>query len=227
MDLYNQKDKSYPQKIFLTTLELIIIMISYWILFANGYDKLFRPVNPVTGNHLRHIILFVFNIVVFMRILVTTFCFIKRKMPWEEAVSITFAFALYYLGFALFGYKSDLEVGVVEIIAIMLFLLGSFLNTGSELARDTWKRKPENKGHLYTVGLFRYSMHINYFGDLLWVSAYALLTRNWYSISIPVFLFCFFAFFNIPKLDNYLRSKYGDEFDDYQRSTKKFIPIIY
>ncbi len=109
MDLYNKKDKSYAQKFVLTTLEIIIILISYWILFANGYNRIFHSVNPVTGNYTRHIILFILNIIVFLRILVTTFYLIKRRMPWEEAFSIPFAFALYYIGFALFGYKSDPE----------------------------------------------------------------------------------------------------------------------
>ena len=227
MDLYNQKNKSYPQKIVLTILEIIIIAISYWILFANGYYKIFHPLNPGQGNTVRHIILFTFNIIVFLRILVTSFYLIKRRMPWEEAFSIPFAFALYYIGFALLGFKSPVNIGTIDIIGILLFLLGSFLNTGSELARDIWKKKPENKGQLYTSGLFKYSMHINYFGDLLWVSAYAFVTRNWYSILIPIFLFCFFVFFNIPKLDNYLKSKYGDKFDNYQKTTKKFIPLIY
>ena len=113
MDLYNQKSKSYPQKIVLTVLEIVIILISYWILFENGYNKIFHQVNPVTGNYTRHLILFIFNIVVFLRILVTTFYLIKRRMPWEEAFSIPFAFALYYIGFALFGYKSELKVGLV------------------------------------------------------------------------------------------------------------------
>ncbi len=85
----------------------------------------------------------------------------------------------------------------------------------------------ENKGHLYTKGFFRYSMHINYFGDLLWVTGYAFVTHNWYAVIIPVFIFCFFAFYNIPKLDEYLHSKYGEEFSAYEKRTKKFIPYIY
>lgn len=148
-------------------------------------------------------------------------------MPWEEAFSILFAFGLYYIGFAVLGFKSGQKIGPTEIIGILVFLLGSFLNTGSELARDSWKKRPENKGRLYTSSLFRYSMHINYFGDLLWLSGYAIVTRNWYSVIIPALLFCFFAFYNIPKLDTYLESKYGDQFDDYRRKTKKFIPFIY
>lgn len=227
MDLYNQKNKSYPQKIVLTILEIIIIAVSYWILFGDGYNRIFHQADPVEGNDARHIILFCFNVIVFLRILVTTFYLIKRRIPWEEAFSIPFAFAIYYIGFALLGFKSGMRIGPTDIIGILVFIFGSFLNTGSELARDSWKKKPENKGQLYTSGLFKYSMHINYFGDLLWVSGYALVTGNWYSIIIPALLFCFFAFYNIPKLDAYLESKYGNQFDDYQKKTKKFIPFIY
>ena len=92
---------------------------------------------------------------------------------------------------------------------------GCILNTAGELLRDTWKRNPHNKGRIYTTGLFKYSRHINYFGDVLWVIAYALVTRNWYSSVIPVFLFSFFAFYNIPKLDTYLHEKYGKDYDKW------------
>ncbi len=155
------------------------------------------------------------------------FYLIKRKIPWEEAFSIPFAFALYYIGFAMLGYTCRTELGFIDDIAIALFLSGSYLNTGSELARDKWKKDPANKGKLYTIGLFRYSMHINYFGDLLWVIAYAIVTRNIYSVFIPVFLFSFFAFYNIPKLDKYLAGRYGKQFEEYSKRTKKFIPFIF
>jgi protein-S-isoprenylcysteine O-methyltransferase Ste14 len=227
MDLYNKKDKSIAQKVTLIALEVLILGISYWILFLNGYNRIFSSSDPVDGNPTRHLILFIFNVVVFIRILITVFYLLKRRMPWEETFSIAFAFALYYAGFALLGYRSGLNIGIVDIVAIAIFLFGSFLNTGSELARDRWKRNPDNKGHLYTAGLFKYSMHINYFGDLLWVSGYALLTRNRYSIAIPVLLFCFFAYYNIPKLDAYLALKYGEQFGEYRKRTKKFIPFIY
>jgi hypothetical protein len=227
MDLYNKKDRSIPQKTVLIILETLILGISYWILFSGGYHKILSSSNNSIGNNTRHLLLFIFNVVVFLRILITIFYLIKRHIPWEEAFSIPFAFAVYYVGFALLGYKSQMRIDLVDFIAIGLFLFGSYLNTGSELARDEWKKNPENKGQLYTIGLFKYSMHINYFGDILWVTAYAILTRNWYSVWIPLFLFCFFAFYNIPKLDKYLSSKYGQQFDTYKKSTRKFVPFIY
>ena len=69
-------------------------------------------------------------------------------------------------------------------------------------------------------------MHINYFGDLLWVLGYAFVTNNLYSFLIPLFLFCFFYFYNIPKLDAYLAERYQDAFEEYRRKTKRFIPFV-
>jgi len=227
MDLYNKKDRSIPQKTVLLLLEIILIGISFWILFGDGYGKIVSSGLPVSGNGIRHSILFIFNLIVFMRMCITIFYLIKRHIPWEEAFSIPFAFAIYYVGFALLGYKSASALGLPDYLGIILFIAGSWLNTGSELTRNKWKKDPANKGKLYTAGFFKYVMHINYFGDLLWVSGYALLTRNWYSVFIPAFLSGFFVFYNIPKLDKYLASRYGQQFEDYKRKTKRFIPFIY
>jgi steroid 5-alpha reductase family enzyme len=155
------------------------------------------------------------------------FFLLKRKIPWEESVSVPFAFALYYVGYALFVLPVEKPIDWIDFSAIILFFIGSILNTGGEILRARWKKDPASKGRLYTKGFFRYSMHINYFGDFLWVCAYAIITRNWYSISIPIFLFCFFVFYNIPKLDKYLNQKYGKSFEDYSKHTKRFIPFIY
>ncbi len=227
MDLYGKEDKSIPQKIVLTVLEIVILVFSYWILFDKGYSVIFSAGRENAGNETRHLILFVFNCIVFARILITVFYLLKRKIPWDEAFSIPFAFAVYYIGYAMLGYESKSPAGIQDFIGIIFFTAGSFLNTVSELQRNKWKKSASNKGHLFRGGLFKYSMHINYFGDLLWVTGYAFVTHNPWSILIPVMIFCFFAFYNIPKLDAYLASKYKGEFNDYRQSTRKFIPFIY
>lgn len=226
MDLYSQKDKSILQKIVIVFLEIFIIGVSYWILFLGGYHTLIHSRHG-DGNGTRHLILFIFSLIVFVRVCITMFYLLKRRIPWDEAFSIPFAFAIYYVGFALLGYSTNNPVNFITVFAIVLFLLGSFLNTGSELMRDKWKKDQAHAGKLYTSGLFKYAMHINYFGDFLWVSAYAIITRNVYAILIPIFIFCFFAFYNIPKLDSYLASKYGPQFDVYRKKTKRFIPFVY
>ena len=152
---------------------------------------------------------------------------LKRKIPWQEGISVSLAFALYYIGFSVLVYNRKTPIDWIDYLRIFIFIAGSFINTYSELQRHFWKQRPQNKGKLYTEGLFGYAMHINYFGDLLWVSACAIITRNPYGIAIPVFLFCFFVFYNIPMLDAYLAKKYKNQFFAYQQNTKRFIPFVY
>jgi hypothetical protein len=64
-------------------------------------------------------------------------------------------------------------------------VLGSALNTGAERQRYRWKRRPENAGHLYTGGLFAYARHINYFGDQVLFTGWALITGRLWLFLIP------------------------------------------
>lgn len=229
MELYGHKSKSIPQKIVIHLFEILFIWLSYWILFQNGGNLLQEKFNIHNAAKTieRREIIFTFSIIAFLRLGFMMFYLLKRKIPWEESISIPFAFAMYYVGFSLFVLPTNTPIDFIDYLGIGLFILGSFINTFSEILRDRWKRNDSNKGKLYTLGLFKYSRHVNYFGDILWVSAYAILTRNWFSATIPIFLFCFFAFYNIPMLDKYLSKKYDKEFDEYSKRTKRLIPFIY
>ncbi len=228
MELYGQTSKSIPQKVVIHLIELLLLYLSWWILFGTGAawcaEHLHIADHASTG---RRMVIFIFNIIIFLRLAYMMFFLLRRKIAWEESISVPLAFALYYIGFALFVLPTPGQVDMTGYFAIFLFALGCLLNTGGEVLRDRWKRLPQNKGRLYTGGFFRYSRHINYFGDLLWVIAYAIATRNIFSASIPIFLFCFFAFYNAPKLDQYLKEKYGKEYDDYAARTAMLIPFIF
>lgn len=228
MDLYGQKSKSIPQKIVIHALEAVFLWLSWWILFGSGgqWTEQHLHIHNVCITARREII-FVFNVVIFARIAYTMFFLVKRRIPWGESIDVPFAFALYYIGYTLLTLPRTHAIDGADYFAIGLFIIGCVLNTAGETLRDIWKKRPENQGKLYTGGFFKYSRHINYFGDLLWVTAYAIITRNWYASAIPVFLFCFFAFYNAPKLDKYLRSKYGHDFEEYAKNTKMLIPFIY
>jgi protein-S-isoprenylcysteine O-methyltransferase Ste14 len=224
MDMYGQKDPSLPQKGVILSSELFLIAVSAWVLFGDlleGVRAFGSDPEPT-----RNLVLFTFNVVVFGRFLLTLFYFLERRIPWEEAFSVPTAFALYLLGFPLLARPASTPVGLLELAGIVLFALGSFLNTFSEYQRKRFKSDPMNKGKLYTGGLFALSMHPNYFGDLLWVSGYACVTHNPYSALIPAFLFCFFYFYNVPKLDAHQRERYGQSFVDYERRTKRLIPFV-
>lgn len=224
MDLYSHKSASTAQKLIIVCAELALIALSAWVLFGDGLRGLraFGDAPDAT----RNLTLFVFNVVVFARFLLTLFVFLVRRIPWEETLSVPMAFALYLLGFPLMARPASQPFGAVGIAGVALFAAGSFLNSWSEHQRRRFKARPENRGKLFTGGLFSASMHVNYFGDLLWVSGYACVTGNPWAALVPAFLFAFFYFFNIPKLDAHLRSHYGEAFADYERRTKKLIPYL-
>ncbi len=229
MELYGQHSKSIPQKIVIHLIEILLLWLSFWILFRNGGDWIEARLNVTNATDLndRRIIIFLFNIIIFVRFFYMMFFLLKRKIPLEESISIPMAFAIYYIGFSLFVLPESMSIDILDLIAIALFITGSVLNTGGEIMRDKWKKNPKNKGKIYTDGFFKYSRHINYFGDILWITAYAIITRNWYSVIVPTCLFCFFTFYNAPKLDRYLQDKYGKDYDDYAVKTKMLIPFIY
>ena len=224
MELYGTKSRSLPQKLVILTSEVGLVVASYFVLF----DGLLPGVRAF-GEHpdeLRNSLLFAFNLVVFVRFLLTLFVFLRRRIPLEETFSVPMAFALYLLGFPLMARGSDVAFGLLELVGAVLFLVGSFLNTGAEYQRHVFKQRPENQGKIFDRGLFSLSMHVNYFGDLLWVTGYACVTKNPYASLVPIFLFCFFYFFNVPKLDGYLKEHYGEEFEAYRKRTKRLIPFL-
>ena len=213
MDLYGRKEASTGQKVLIVAAEVAWLAVSYAVLFGSR------------GGGTRALTLFAFNLAVFTRFLATLVVFLRRRIPWEEAFSVCLAFGLYMVGFPLLARPGDPFWGA-ELAGIVLFLAGSLVNTLSEYQRHRFKARSENRGRLYTGGLFSASMHVNYFGDLAWITGYACVTGTVWAFAVPVLLFVFFWFYNIPKLDAHLEERYGEEFREYRRRTRRLIPYL-
>jgi protein-S-isoprenylcysteine O-methyltransferase Ste14 len=227
--VYGEYSKSIGPKLLLTLLHAVSIAIVYWLFFRGGLVALtlWTGRSFLPGAFPSRVLLFACAAVYFLRVLFGCWSLIRRTMRWGEAIGIGFFVFLVHIFFALLGGTNPEGPGAVASIGALLYVLGSYLNTGSEYMRDRWKQDPANRGHLYTGGLFRYSRHINYFGDELLFVGYAMVTDSVWALVVPAFMLSGFLFANIPALDHYLSRKYGDEFDAYASHTKKFIPFIY
>ncbi|MBN1409604.1 MAG: DUF1295 domain-containing protein [Spirochaetales bacterium] len=224
MELYGRQNKSIGKKIYLLIMELFFILISYMVLFFDNVP--FTSIPIPHQDFLPRLVLFCFNIIVFLRFKLTFFIFLKRAIPMEEAISVSIAFGLYFAGFSLLANFGMSLNWVLFVCGMVLFLAGSLFNTVSEWQRHNWKKQEQNRGRLFTKGLFRFSRHINYFGDLLWVTGYALVTMNLFALIIPGLLFLFFQFYNIPVLEKHLSEKYATELMEYKNKVKGFIPFL-
>ncbi len=178
-------------------------------------------------NSFRAQILVLIAALYFGRHLVTLFYLLARRVDWAEVLGLAVFMALFEIGFVWLAGQATTAFGVVDIVGVILIAIGSYLNTYSEMQRKWWKADSANKGHCYTLGLFRYSMHINFFGDVVLFTGWALLTANLWALGLPILMASMFIFLHIPGLDTYLAGRYGDEFTAYAAKTKKLIPFVY
>ena len=224
----DQYDSSFWNKSVFSGCILITIFKTLWLMFgAFATSNTWLKQYQLAGDFVRRILIASCLIIYFARLQVTVWVFQKRMWTWLETITITVLMSFVMYAFATVGGNNKQAVGVVETIGILIYILGSYINTHSEYHRHVWKLKAENSGRLYTEGLFSLSMHINYFGDIVLFTGFAMVTHSLSILVIPLIMAVNFVFNIIPSLDRYLEKKYKDEFRDYSRKTKKFIPLIY
>jgi len=146
---------------------------------------------------------------------------------WSEAFAIAPWLLFIYIGLSIEAARNPTPFATAASIGVALFLIGSWMNTWSEHQRSIWKTRPENHGRLYTGGLFHYTRHPNYLGDVLSFSGLCLISGRWITAIIPALMLAGFVFVNIPMLDAHLQEHYGNEFTYYAAQTRKLIPFIY
>ena len=228
MIFIDQYNSSFWNKSVFSICILITILATLWLMFADyATSNTFLKQYQLCGDLVRRILITSCLIIYFVRLQVTVWFFQKRKWTWLETITITVLMSFVLYAFAKVGGNKKQIVGVVEVIGILLYFSGSYINTHAEYSRHVWKLKKENIGRLYTEGLFSLSMHINYFGDIVLFTGLAVVTHSLSMLVIPLIMGVNFAFNIIPSLDRYLEKKYKDDFRDYSKKTKKLIPLIY
>ncbi|MGB2867090.1 MAG: DUF1295 domain-containing protein [Bacteroidota bacterium] len=221
LQFQGEKSPSLAPKIAITGWYLICVASATWLTFFSTNE-----VGP-GGNPGRQAVLLSCVIIYIARAAFTLFVFVKRRIPWWEA-----AWGGSLIGVVLFlflrdGFRTPQMLGFVDVVGILLYLTGSYVGTASEYSRHLWKACPENQGHLYMEGLFRYCRHINYFGDLLVFGGCGILTRQLWTGIVPLAMGLNFALFIIPAHDAYLAMRYGGEFDNYVQRARKLVPFLY
>ncbi|TKI26738.1 DUF1295 domain-containing protein, partial [Bacillus cereus] len=206
--MYGINRPTIKEKILILVTEIIYLIIAFYLLFITYFKQGIS------------IGLFIALIITALRLTAMMFIWLPRGISWQEAIMNSIAFGIYYLGFPILMITSNQDPNLILLtIGWILFLGGSMLNTVSELLRKSFKDNSVNQGKLYTGGLFKYAIHINYLGDCLWVLGLAFISSNIYSLFISLGLFFVFIFEYIPKSDAYLQIKYGEQFTVYKQNT--------
>jgi protein-S-isoprenylcysteine O-methyltransferase Ste14 len=227
--MYEVSGASRAQRMLLAVSGAVSVATAWWLLFGGGIETVgsWLGWDWMPGDVVRRTCLAAVLSIYYVRILFTEFVFLKRGVSWSEVFTIAPWMLGNYLLLGIAGGRNAESFGLAAIVGVVLFLLGSWMNSYAEYARHAWKRLPENRGRLYTQGLFRYSRHPNYLGDLISFSGMCLISGAWLTGLIPVLMLAGFVFVNIPVLDSHLHDHYGAAFNEYARRTRRLIPFLY
>lgn len=141
---------------------------------------------------------------------------------WATMLPVTFALS-----------QKELPTDMAFLIGTIMWFLGLVLEGIADQQKFVFKSKPENENRWIDTGLWKYSRHPNYFGEmLLWwglfVAVIPVLYGWAYSLIIgPIFITCILLFFSgIPPLEKRYKKKYGNnpEFQAYRKGTSMLIP---
>lgn len=123
---------------------------------------------------------------------------------------------------------------VFDLIGGLAWLIGLVIETVADQQKYRFKNNPANRNRWMDQGLWKYSRHPNYFGEiLLWWGIFVMVAPQlqgwqWLSILGPVFITAILLFFSgIPPLEKKDRERYGHlpEFQEYLRRTSILVPL--
>lgn len=119
-------------------------------------------------------------------------------------------------------------------IGLVIWMLGFLIETVADHQKFTFKNKKGNKNKWVDVGLWKYSQHPNYFGEmLLWWGIFifvlpALSGFQYATIIGPLFItHILINVTGIPPLQARYDKKYkgNKEYQKYKRSTSRLVPL--
>jgi len=118
--------------------------------------------------------------------------------------------------------------GFVDIIALLVWFVGFFFESVGDHQLTTCLQYPANKGKIMQEGLWKYTRHPNYFGEVMqWWGIFLLavtLPGGWMTIIGPVTITLFILFVSgVPMLEKKYEGR--ADWEAYKEKTSVFIPM--
>lgn len=117
-------------------------------------------------------------------------------------------------------------------IGLALWVFGFIFESISDYQLYSFLHNPKNKGHVMQYGLWHYSRHPNYFGEVcMWWGIYLISLPTYlyvegvakYMILAPITITVMLRFITgVPMLENAMKD--NPEYQEYKRKTNVFVP---
>lgn len=120
------------------------------------------------------------------------------------------------------------EYNLFVLIGIIIWIIGFSFESISDMQLSQFIKNPNNKGKLMVSGLWKYSRHPNYFGEVTqWWGIWLIVlssTNGLFGIVGPITITILILFVSgIPLLEKKYQGR--DDFEKYKKKTSIFIPL--
>ena len=120
-------------------------------------------------------------------------------------------------------------LGWVDGTAAALWIIGFSLETIADTQLRRFRANPANRARVLDQGLWRYSRHPNYFGEvMIWVgiALFGVAAGRWWSLFSPLMVFVITTrITGVATMDRHLKKTRGEEYARYVNTTSAFIPL--
>lgn len=127
-----------------------------------------------------------------------------------------------------------LDLDIFTLVGFIVWLLGFGIEVIADWQKSQFKAKPENKDKFINIGLWSWSRHPNYFGEIvLWIgvaiiSLPILRGLQWTMLISPIFIIILLTRISgIPLLESRADDKWGgqDDYEYYKARTSVLFPF--
>ncbi len=121
------------------------------------------------------------------------------------------------------------ELGLLDFAGVMVWIIGFCFESVGDAQLAKFISDPTNKGKLMKSGLWAYTRHPNYFGEVtqwwgIWLVALSV-TNGWFGIIGPITItFLILKVSGVPMLEKKMAE--NPDFAEYKRQTSVFIPML-
>ena len=125
----------------------------------------------------------------------------------------------------------DLNFEYIQIIGYIIIFISVIIELKADIDIHEFKKIRTDRNQIINIGLWKYSRHPNYFGEICFWYGVAMVyifcdfTKNWYYIIGAILNNALFLGISIPLAEKNLRT-YKEGFDEYKKKTSMLIPIM-
>ncbi len=163
--------------------------------------------------------------------------YLKWRNDWGKWFYLRSYFQVYLLqGLFLFlivspvlfiNKNSSLSLNIIDLLGFCVWFTGFLFESIGDAQLKKFISNPENKGKLMRSGLWQYTRHPNYFGEVLgwwgiWIISISI-TNGFYFIIGPITItYLILKVSGVPMLEKKMEE--NPDFADYKKTTSVFIP---